>query len=40
LGLVSAVWMDVGRLRAVGLGAVSLWALGLLREQVGVGAAE
>jgi len=40
LGLVSAVWLDVGWLRAVGLGAVSLRSLGLLQQRVGVGAAQ
>ena len=29
LGLVSAVWLDLGWVRAVGLGAVSLRALGI-----------
>src|SRR5207249_5970677 len=38
LGLGSSLRLDVGRRRAVGLGAVSLWPLGLHRWLVGVGA--
>ena len=39
LDVVSAIRLDVGWLRAVGLGAVSLRSLGVSQQRVGVGAA-
>jgi hypothetical protein len=40
LGLVSAVWLDVDWLRTLGVGALSLRALGLLQRLLGVVSAQ